>query len=115
MAASQKVLLLGGHGKVALKLTPLLLQRSWHVTSVIRNPDHQAEIQALSKGHPGKLDVIVESLDEVKTAADAKKVLDKVNPSIVVWSAGMLLLHFSFLKYLRREPPYNNTYLILFL
>ncbi|PSK56665.1 hypothetical protein B9Z65_6289 [Elsinoe australis] len=88
MAASQKVLLLGGHGKVALKLTPLLLQRSWHVTSVIRNPAHQAEIQALSKGHPGKLDVIVESLDEVKTAADATKVLDKVDPSIVVWSAG---------------------------
>ncbi|KAF4547957.1 putative NAD(P)H-binding protein 1 [Elsinoe fawcettii] len=88
MSAPQKVLLLGGHGKVALKLTPLLLKRSWDVTSVIRNPDHEAEIQALGKGQPGKLSVLVESLDDVKSAADANKVLDKVDPSIVVWSAG---------------------------
>ncbi|PNS15465.1 hypothetical protein CAC42_724 [Sphaceloma murrayae] len=88
MAATHRVLLLGGHGKVALKLTPLLLKRSWDVTSVIRNPEHEAEIMSLGKGHPGKLSVLVESLDEVRSEADASKVLDKANPSIVVWSAG---------------------------
>ncbi|KAF2218782.1 hypothetical protein BDZ85DRAFT_307141 [Elsinoe ampelina] len=88
MVAPQKVLLLGGHGKIALKLTPLLLKRSWDVTSVIRNPDHESEILALTKGQPGKLSVLVESLDDVKTSADADKVLNKVDPTIVVWSAG---------------------------
>ncbi|KAL1296932.1 hypothetical protein AAFC00_004539 [Neodothiora populina] len=86
--ASTKVLLLGGHGKVALHLTPLLLARQWHVTSVIRNPDHKREILAAGKDQPGKLDVLVESLDEVKSDADAQRVIDKVNPEIVIWSAG---------------------------
>ncbi|KAG8623410.1 hypothetical protein KVT40_008386 [Elsinoe batatas] len=88
MAAPHKVLLLGGHGKIALKLTPLLLKRSWDVTSVIRNPEHESEILALGKGQPGKLSVLVESLDDVRTSADADKVLNKVDPTIVVWSAG---------------------------
>ncbi|KAI9925002.1 hypothetical protein ASPWEDRAFT_176268 [Aspergillus wentii DTO 134E9] len=83
-----QVLLLGGHGKIALHLTPLLLARSWNVTSVIRNPAHENEILALGKGQKGKLNVLLSSLDDVKSDADAKKIIDDVRPDYVVWSAG---------------------------
>ncbi|XRM48568.1 hypothetical protein ABZX51_011484 [Aspergillus tubingensis] len=83
-----QVLLLGGHGKVALQLTPLLLARSWNVTSVIRNAEHENEILALGKGAKGKLNVLLSSLDDVKSDADAKNILDRVSPDYVVWSAG---------------------------
>lgn len=85
-----QVLLLGGHGKVALHLTPLLLNRAWNVTSVIRNPDHENEILALGKGRKGKLDVLISSLDDVKSVSDAQKILGTVTPDYVVWSAGTL-------------------------
>ncbi|KAJ5666972.1 hypothetical protein N7462_011381 [Penicillium macrosclerotiorum] len=83
-----QVLLLGGHGKVALYLTPLLLNRAWNVTSVVRNPDHESEILALGKGRKGKLSVLVSSLEGIKSANDAQKILDTVIPDYVVWSAG---------------------------
>lgn len=88
--ATTRVLLVGGHGKVSLHLTPLLLAKKWNVTSVIRNPDQEKEILKLGDGQPGKVDVLIESLDDVKSQADAQKVLDKVKPDIVVWSAGTL-------------------------
>lgn len=86
--ATTRVLLLGGHGKISMKLTPMLLAKSFDVTSVVRNEDHKSEILSLGKGQPGKVDVLVDSLDDISKEADAKRVLDKVNPSIVVWSAG---------------------------
>lgn len=85
--SSTRVLLLGGHGKIAMKLTPLLTAKSWDVTSVVRNEDHKNEILSLGNG-PGKVDVLVDSLDDVTEESYAKRVLDTVNPSIVVWSAG---------------------------
>lgn len=85
------VLLLGGHGKIALHLTPLLLNRAWSVTSVVRNADHESEILALGQGRKGKLDVLISSLDDVKGAADAQRILDTVDPDYVVWSAGTLV------------------------
>lgn len=92
-----QVLLLGGHGKIALKLTPLLLNRAWNVTSVVRNPDHESEILALGQGRKGKLNVLISSLEDVKNVADAQKILDAVTPDYVVWSAGTLvpLPHFA--------------------
>ncbi|KAB8254524.1 NAD(P)-binding protein [Aspergillus pseudonomiae] len=83
-----QVLLLGGHGKIALHLTPLLLNRGWNVTSVIRNPDHENEILARGKGTKGKLNVLLSSLDDIKSDEDAKKIIDTVSPDYVVWSAG---------------------------
>lgn len=83
-----KVLLIGGHGKIALHLTPLLLSKSWNVTSLIRNPEHEAEISKLGEGRPGKINVLVDSLDDISSDGDAKRVLDKVDPDIVIWSAG---------------------------
>lgn len=58
------------------------------MTSVVRNPDHKNEILKLGEGKKGKVDVLVSSLDEVKSESDAKKILDQVKPEYVVWSAG---------------------------
>jgi uncharacterized protein YbjT (DUF2867 family) len=41
-----RVLIIGGHGKIALRLAPLLVERGDVVTSVIRNPDHADEVAA---------------------------------------------------------------------
>lgn len=90
MSTKVKVLLIGGHGKVSLKLTPLLLSRSHQVTSLIRDPAQKAEIIGLGdgKGSASKIDVIVESLEDVKTETDARRILEEVKPQWVVWSAG---------------------------
>ena len=82
------ILLIGGHGKVAQLLTPLLLAKSWNVTSMIRTASQQSAIEKLGQDQPGKLDVLVHSVADVKSEADAKSVLERVNPDWVVWSAG---------------------------
>ncbi len=41
-----RILTIGGHGKVARHLTPLLAERSHEVTAVIRNPEHTADVEA---------------------------------------------------------------------
>lgn len=82
------VLLIGGHGKVAQILTPLLLAKSWNVTSMIRTASQQPAIEKLGQDQPGKLDILVHSVADVKSEADAKSVLERVNPDWVVWSAG---------------------------
>src|SRR4051812_32022780 len=105
--SAHHVLLLGGHGKVAQHLTPLLLRRGWAVTSVIRNPDQVADVEKLRGPGPGaaggRLTVLVRSLEDIKTEADAKVLLDEVKPDYVVWSAGMdaislYLSHFTLRK-----------------
>jgi len=85
---SHHILLLGGHGKVSQLLTPLLLSKSWNVTSVIRTAEQKATIEALGKNQPGKLDVLVSSVSDVKSESDAKQIIDRVKPDWVVWSAG---------------------------
>lgn len=87
--SNPRVLLLGGHGKIARLLTPLLLNRSWDVTSVIRNPDHTSDILKLGQGKKGKVEVLVSSLDDVKSVDDAKAIVDRAKPDYVVWAAGM--------------------------
>ena len=96
MPAAHHVLLLGGHGKVAQLLTPLLLRRGWNVTSVIRSAEQVPDIERLAdavgdKQQSGKLSVLVRSLEEVKSEGAAKGVLDEVvgkGLDYVVWSAG---------------------------
>ncbi|CAJ2499820.1 Uu.00g026730.m01.CDS01 [Anthostomella pinea] len=89
MAAAHHVLLLGGSGKVAQLLTPMLLQRSWNVTSIIRNPDQVANLQKLGENQSGgKLNVLVRSLEEVKSDAQAQSLIDEMKPDYVVFSAG---------------------------
>ncbi|KAL9638206.1 MAG: hypothetical protein Q9204_001580 [Flavoplaca sp. TL-2023a] len=86
--ASKRVLLLGGHGKVSLLLTPHLIARSWHVTSVIRDPTQTDDILSTVKGDSSNVDVLVSSLEDVKSKGDAQQVIDKVKPDFIVWSAG---------------------------
>ncbi|KAI0595552.1 NAD dependent epimerase/dehydratase [Biscogniauxia sp. FL1348] len=86
--AAHHVLLLGGSGKVAQLLTPMLLQRSWNVTSIIRNPDQVANLQKLGENLSGKLNVLVRSIEDIKSEGQAKNLIDEVKPDYVVWSAG---------------------------
>lgn len=101
LTLSLSVLLLGGHGRISLLLTRKIIAKNWNLTSVIRNPDQKGAIlTAAGVGEDGvgknggKVDVLVESLDEVKSLKDAQGVLERVKPDWVVWSAGMF---FSFL------------------
>ncbi|KAF2199890.1 hypothetical protein GQ43DRAFT_442062 [Delitschia confertaspora ATCC 74209] len=82
------ILLIGGHGKVAQLATPLMLARSWNVTSMIRTAEQKETIEKLGQGQPGKLSVLVNSVEDVKSEDDAKKILEMVRPDWVVWSAG---------------------------
>lgn len=74
-----KVIIIGGHGKVALRLAPQLVERGDEVTSVFRNPDHEAEV-AQTGATPVVADVeqmSTQQLTELLRGQDA-----------VVWSAG---------------------------
>lgn len=74
-----RVLVIGGHGKVAVLLAPLLVARGDEVTAVVRNPEHQADVAAT-----GATPVVadVERLDVEGIAALLR------GQSAVVWSAG---------------------------
>lgn len=74
-----RIVVVGGHGKVALLLSRLLAERGDEVTAVIRNPDHADDVSAT-----GATPVVadVEALDEGGIA----EVL--AGHDAVVWSAG---------------------------
>ncbi len=74
-----KVLIFGGHGKVALRLAPLLVERGDEVTSVFRNPDHRDEVAATG-ARP-----VVNDVEQ----ADTDSLADLIRGhDAVVWSAG---------------------------
>lgn len=85
---SKHVLVLGGHGKVSQFLTPILLRKSWTVTSIIRTEEQIPAIQKLGESLQGRLNVLVRSIEDVKSESQAKSILDEVKPDYVVWSAG---------------------------
>ena len=74
-----RVIVIGGHGKVARHLTPLLAERGHEVTAVVRNPDQSGDVEA-DGATPAVADVA--SMD---TAAIADLVRGH---DAVVWSAG---------------------------
>ncbi|RXD76202.1 NAD(P)H-binding protein, partial [Xanthomonas perforans] len=41
-----RILVIGGHGKVARLLTPLLVQGGHQVTALFRNPAHEDDVMA---------------------------------------------------------------------
>jgi len=81
-----RVLLLGGHGKVAKHITKHLLERSHEVVSIIRNPDHAEDILSLadtsqqSHLHPTVLSLEDAEDDKIRSAMH--------NIDWVIWSAG---------------------------
>jgi uncharacterized protein YbjT (DUF2867 family) len=68
-----RVVIAGGHGQIALRLTALLAGRGGMVTGVVRNPDHRADVEAAG-GTAAVLDLESASatdLAEHLTGADA--------------------------------------------
>lgn len=74
-----RVLLIGGHGKIALLLEPLLVDRGDTVTAVIRNPDHDAEVGATGAA-PLVADVQSFDVDQLTNLVSGN--------DAVVWAAG---------------------------
>ncbi|WP_278101439.1 SDR family oxidoreductase [Microbacterium proteolyticum] len=75
----ERIVIIGGHGKVALHLAGLLAERGDEAVSVVRNPDHRADVEAAG-GQPLVLDVEKADVDEMAAAFDGA--------DAVVWSAG---------------------------
>jgi uncharacterized protein YbjT (DUF2867 family) len=73
------IAIIGGHGKVALRLSTLLTRAGHEVTSWIRNPDHTSEVEATGAT---ALVADVEHLD-AEGMAEHLRGMDAV-----VWSAG---------------------------
>ncbi|KAK0511881.1 hypothetical protein JMJ35_005731 [Cladonia borealis] len=83
-----RVLLIGGHGKISQLLTPLILSRSWYLTSLIRDPAQTPTITALAKDHPTNLSILVTSIEEIKTQSQAQAILSSTKPTYIIFSAG---------------------------
>jgi len=64
------VLVVGGHGKVAMRLLKLLAERGDTARGVIRNPDHAEELKALG-AVPVICDIETEDLTDAVKGADA--------------------------------------------
>lgn len=79
MAEENRVVLIGGHGKVALLAAPKLVERGYAVDSMIRNAEHAAEVEAAG-ANPVVLDIESSDIDQL---ADVFK-----GASAVVFSAG---------------------------
>ncbi|MDR5699689.1 SDR family oxidoreductase [Agromyces aerolatus] len=73
------ILIIGGHGKVALRLERLLAERGDRVDAVIRNPEHASDVEAAgAKPVVADIELLdVDGLAELLSGHDA-----------VVWSAG---------------------------
>ncbi|MHA6693554.1 SDR family oxidoreductase [Homoserinimonas sp. A520] len=74
-----RIIIVGGHGKVALRLARILADRGDEVTSLIRNPDHAAEV-AEHGATPVVADVEHLSAEELSPHF--------AGHDAVVWSAG---------------------------
>ena len=59
-----RVVIAGGHGKIALNLEQLLTRRGDSVAGFIRNPDHAADLQA-GGAQPLVVDLENASVDDV--------------------------------------------------
>lgn len=74
-----KVLVIGGHGRVALQVERLLAERGDEVDAVIRNPEHAADVEATG-ANPVVADVETLDVDGLASLI--------AGHDAVVWSAG---------------------------
>ncbi|MFB6491743.1 SDR family oxidoreductase [Xanthomonas perforans] len=74
-----RILVIGGHGKVARLLTPLLVQGGHQVTALFRNPAHEDDVMA-----DGATPVVFD-IEHAQTDAIAAQL---AGHDAVVWSAG---------------------------
>ena len=76
---SQRLLVIGAHGKVALLAQPLLVADGHQVSGVVRNPDHVTDVEATGAT------AVVGDLETMDSAAIENLVQGH---DVVVWSAG---------------------------
>ncbi|MDF2920224.1 MAG: NAD-dependent dehydratase [Microbacterium sp.] len=74
-----RILIIGGHGKVALRLEPILAERGDTVTALIRNRDHEADVAATG-ATPLVADVESFDVDQLTNLLSGN--------DAVVWAAG---------------------------
>ena len=74
-----RILIFGGHGRVALLLEPLLAAQGHTVTAVIRNAEHEAEVAATG-AQPLVADIETLDLGQLENVIAGN--------DVVVWSAG---------------------------
>ncbi|MDL5350048.1 SDR family oxidoreductase [Microbacterium sp. zg-YB36] len=74
-----RILIIGGHGKVALHLEPLLVERGDTVSAVIRNADHEGDVAATGAA-PVVADIETFDLDQLTNLVSAN--------DAIVWAAG---------------------------
>lgn len=74
-----RIIIFGGHGKIALLAEALLAERGDEVTAVIRNPDHEEEVRAAGACP------LVADVERLDTTGIADLVRGH---DAVVWSAG---------------------------
>src|SRR5699024_12642619 len=73
------ITLIGGHGQVALRTTPLLVDAGYTVASVIRNPEHSGDIETAGATP------VVADVEQLDTDALAELL---EGSDAVIWSAG---------------------------
>lgn len=78
-----RILLIGGHGKVALRAYPHLLKRGHDVTGVIRNPEHAATVESAGAN------ALVTDVEKCGTR-ELEDIMrgDGAAFDVIVWSAG---------------------------
>lgn len=74
-----RIMLIGGHGKVALLSEPMLVAAGHHVTAVIRNPRHEPAVRATG-AEPLVADVETFDTEQLTNLLSGN--------DVVVWSAG---------------------------
>ncbi len=74
-----RIALIGGHGKIALLLAPLLVERGDTVTAVIRNPDHTPDVEATGAS------ALVSDIETLDRAGWSDLL---AGHDAIVWSAG---------------------------
>lgn len=74
-----RIVIVGGHGKIALLLAPLLAEQDHSVTALIRNPDHAREVEAAGATP------VVADVEQLDTAGIAEVISGH---DAIVWTAG---------------------------
>ena len=104
-----RIVVIGGHGKVALQLERLLTERGDEVDAIIRNPEHRGDVEAT-----GATAVVV----EVRKSPAATRALPEIAASnralqlqlrLVLYSSQLQISSnlpiLTFLDYRRFHPP----------
>ncbi|MDO5737490.1 MAG: NAD(P)H-binding protein [Propionibacteriaceae bacterium] len=74
-----RIMIIGGHGQIALLTAPRLVRGGHHVTSVVRNPDHVADVEATGAR------VVVQDVEALDASGTRELVRGE---DAIIWAAG---------------------------